>query len=196
VVDRFLPTELINGVGWGLRALEGVLAVFCLISVTLWGRSAQRLRRALGRVERTLEHTGGDDEAADLTRAAYRKELHTTVLYGVLALSLAAGAAAGARWTAIPLVLCAVPLAMSIGYGRRFIVEAELAEQRSMLLRRAEEVMAQADLAPRRWAQRLAPSSCHPSRGSRSARSTNRAPARWPATSTTCTAPHHPASPP
>jgi len=165
VVDRFLPTELINGVGWGLRALEGVLAVFCLISVTLWGRSAQRLRRALGRVERTLEHTGGDDEAADLTRAAYRKELHTTVLYGVLALSLAAGAAAGARWTAIPLVLCAVPLAMSIGYGRRFIVEAELAEQRSMLLRRAEEVMAQADLAPRRWAQRLAPSELPPIEG-------------------------------
>jgi len=129
VADRFLSADVVNGVGWGLRAVEGVLAVFCLVSVTLWGRSAQRLRRALGRIERTLEHSGGDVEAADLTRAAYRKELHTTVLYGVLALSLAAGAVAGARWTAIPLVLCAVPLAME-----------------------------QADLAPRRWAQRLAPS--------------------------------------
>jgi serine phosphatase RsbU (regulator of sigma subunit) len=47
---------------------------------------------------------------------------------------------------------------MSVRYGRNFIYEAELAESRSILLRRAEEVMQQADLAPRRWAQRLAPS--------------------------------------
>ena len=158
MADPLLPLDSVEALGWGLRALEGVLSVVCLVSVTLWGRSARRLRRALGRIERTLQHSGGDDEAADLSRAAYRKELHTTVLYAVLALALGAGAVGGARWTAIPLLLCAVPLAMSIGYGRRFIIEAELAEQRSMLLRRAEEVMQQADLAPRRWAQRLAPS--------------------------------------
>jgi len=158
VADPLLSAALVDRLGWGLRALDGVLALVCLVSVTLWGRSAQRLRRALGRIERTLERSGGDEEAADLSRAAYRKELHTTVLYAVLAMALAAGAAGGARWTAVPLVLSAVPLAMSIGYGRRFIVEAELTEQRSVLLRRAEEVMAQADLAPRRWAQRLAPS--------------------------------------
>ena len=132
---------MVEGIGWGLRAVEGTLAVACMVSVVLWGRSARRLHRALGRIERTLERSGGDDEAAELSRAAYRKEMHTTLLYAVLALSLAAGAVGGARWTAIPLVLCSVPLAMSIGYGRRFIIEAELAEQRSMLLRRAEEVM-------------------------------------------------------
>ena len=160
-----LSQSVVDGLGWGVRAVEGTLAVACLISVAIWGRSARRLHRALGRIERTLQRSGGDDEAADLSRAAYRKEMHTTVLYAVVALALAAGAIGGARWTAIPLVLCAVPLAMSIGYGRNFIYEAELAESRSMLLRRAEEVMEQADLAPRRWAQRLAPSDLPPVEG-------------------------------
>ena len=153
-----LSQTLLERLGWGIRALEGTLAVACLISVAIWGRSARRLRRALGRIERTLQRSGGDEEAANLARAAFRKEMHTTLLYAVLALALGAGAIGGARWTALPLVLCSVPLAMSIGYGRNFIYEAELAESRSMLLRRAEEVMEQADLAPRRWAQRLAPS--------------------------------------
>ena len=153
-----LSQSLIDGLGWGLRIVEGFLAVACLISVAIWGRSARRLRRALGRIERSLQRSGGDEEAADLSRAAFRKELHTTLLYAVVAAALGAGALGGARWTALPLVLCTIPLAMSIGYGRNFIYEAELAESRSMLLRRAEEVMQQADLAPRRWAQRLAPS--------------------------------------
>ena len=157
-----LSQSVLDGLGWGVRAVEGTLAVACLISVAIWGRSARRLRRALGRIERTLQRSGGDDEAAELSRAAFRKELHTTLLYAVVALALGAGAIGGARWTAVPLVLCAVPLAMSIGYGRNFIYEAELAESRSMLLRRAEEVMQQADLAPRRWAQRLAPSDLPP----------------------------------
>ena len=153
-----LSQSLVDGLGWGLRVVEGVLAVACLISVAIWGRSARRLRRALNRIERSLQRSGGDEEAADLSRAAFRKELHTTLLYAVVAAALGAGAIGGARWTALPLVLCTIPLAMSIGYGRNFIYEAEVAESRSMLLRRAEEVMQQADLAPRRWAQRLAPS--------------------------------------
>ena len=161
----FLSERTADELGWVLRALEGSLALACLVSAILWGRSARRLQRALGRIERTLQRSGGDDEAADLSRAAFRKEMHTTLLYVVLALALAAGALGGARWTAIPLALCAVPVAMSIGYGRNFIYEAELAESRSMLLRRAEEVMQQADLAPRRWAQRLAPSELPPVEG-------------------------------
>jgi len=166
VVDlAFLSDRTADGLGWALRALEGVLAIACLVSVALWGRSARRLNRALGRIQRTLQRSGGDDEAADLSRAAFRKELHTTLLYLALALGLGAGAVGGARWTALPLLLCAVPLAMSIGYGRNFIYEAELAESRSMLLRRAQEVMEQADLAPRRWAQRLAPSELPPVEG-------------------------------
>ena len=42
-------------------------------------------------------------------------------------------------------------------FGRDFRREARLAEDRSLLERRAEEVLSQEELAPRRWAARLAP---------------------------------------
>ena len=50
-----------------------------------------------------------------------------------------------------------IPAVFSLRYAPRFLAEARLAEQRSRLERRAEEVLAQEDLAPRRWAARLAP---------------------------------------
>jgi len=140
------------------RIFEGLLAAACTLSMVLWGRSALRIRRALHRIERALNRSGGDVEAVDLSRAAFRKELNTSLLYLVLALSLATGAIGGPRWTVVPLVLSVVPIGMSIVWGRRFLAEAEIAEQRSVLLRRAEEIMQQADLAPSRWAERLAPS--------------------------------------
>ena len=77
----FLSDRTADGLGWALRALEGVLAIACLVSVALWGRSARRLNRALGRIERTLQRSGGDDEAADLSRAAFRKELHLSLIH-------------------------------------------------------------------------------------------------------------------
>jgi serine phosphatase RsbU (regulator of sigma subunit) len=46
---------------------------------------------------------------------------------------------------------------MTLRYGRRFLNEANLMEERSSLERRAEEVLEQEELAPRRWAARLAP---------------------------------------
>jgi sigma-B regulation protein RsbU (phosphoserine phosphatase) len=42
-------------------------------------------------------------------------------------------------------------------WGRRFLAEADLIEERAGLERRAEEVLSQENLAPRRWAARLAP---------------------------------------
>ena len=42
-------------------------------------------------------------------------------------------------------------------FGRDFVREARLAEDRAALERRAEEVLTQEELAPRRWAARLAP---------------------------------------
>jgi hypothetical protein len=140
------------------RVVEGVLSIACAVSFVLWGRSARRIQRALRRIERALDRSGGDAEAVDLSRAAFRKELNTSLLYLVLALALATGAIGGPRWTVVPLVLSIVPIGMSLMWGRRFMAEARIAEQRSVLLRRAEEIMQQADLAPSRWAERLAPS--------------------------------------
>jgi serine phosphatase RsbU (regulator of sigma subunit) len=55
------------------------------------------------------------------------------------------------------LLLVALPVVISLRYGRRFLTEARLFEDRSLLERRAEEVLAQGELAPQRWAARLAP---------------------------------------
>ena len=60
-------------------------------------------------------------------------------------------------WFELLLLGVSVPAVFSIRYAPRFLAEARLAEQRSQLERRAEEVLAQEQLAPRRWAARLAP---------------------------------------
>ncbi len=135
-----------------------LVAALCAAAAVVWGRSARRLKRALHRVEREIARSGGGPEAADLARSSYRKELHTTLLYGILALVLAVAGGLGRPWTTLSVVAVAVPVAMSLGYGRGFLNEASIAEQRATLLRRAEEVLQQDDLAPRRWAERLAPS--------------------------------------
>jgi serine phosphatase RsbU (regulator of sigma subunit) len=46
---------------------------------------------------------------------------------------------------------------MTLRYSRRFLSDARLLEERATLERRAEEVLNQDKLAPRRWAARLAP---------------------------------------
>ena len=60
-------------------------------------------------------------------------------------------------WYELPLLAVSIPVVVSIRYAPRFFDEARLAENRAMLERRAEEVLAQEELAPRRWADRLAP---------------------------------------
>ena len=81
------------------------------------------------------------------------------------------------------------PSAITLRYGPRFLDEAGVIEDRASLERRAEEVLEQEKLAPRRWAARLAPEDLPSSRASRSARSTSPAAGSWPATSTTCSRP-------
>ena len=88
-----------------------------------------------------------------------------------------------------------VPIAISAFYGRDFIREARLFESRLMLERRAEEVLCQEELAPRRWAERLAPDELPDFAGFEIGACTSPAPASWPATSTTCSASPPRASP-
>jgi serine phosphatase RsbU (regulator of sigma subunit) len=112
------------------------------------------LRKVELRVEAEM---GPNSDATALARAAFRKELHTTALYVLLAIaSLAVGISD--RDSAVTLyAFIFVPIAVSIFYGRDFIRESRLFEERAMLERRAEEVLSQEELAPRRWAERLAP---------------------------------------
>jgi serine phosphatase RsbU (regulator of sigma subunit) len=131
-----------------------LVAAACLVAAAVWGRSARYLRKVELRVEAEF---GSDNDATALARAAFRKELHTTALYVLLAIaSLAVGISN--RDSAVTLyAFILVPIAVSIFYGRDFIRESRLFEERAMLERRAEEVLSQEELAPRRWAERLAP---------------------------------------
>ncbi len=131
-----------------------VLAVGCVVASVVWARSGQRLRRAHRRMAAAM---GPEDPSAHATSVAYRRELHNALLYVVLALALAVGSFSR-RGLDVALVLVAVPVAISLRYGRRFLAEAGLSEARWVRERRAQEVLdQQGELTPMRWSARLAP---------------------------------------
>ena len=131
-----------------------VVSFTCVVAATIWARSALRLERSWRRL---LEGSGASGSmAARLARSAYRKELHTTLLYAVVAVTSASASLTGG-WPRTAQILVFAPVAMTVVWGRRFVGEADMIEERANLERRAEEVLAQENLAPRRWAARLAP---------------------------------------
>ena len=129
----------------------------CAIAGIVWARAAARLARAARRIEEETRASGTSSEAANLARSGFNKDLHAAVLYAVLAAGLVLASFSTSAWFEVLLLAVSVPAVFSLRYAPRFLAEARLAEQRSRLERRAEEVLAQEDLAPRRWAARLAP---------------------------------------
>ncbi|HEY2815434.1 MAG TPA: PP2C family protein-serine/threonine phosphatase [Acidimicrobiales bacterium] len=136
------------------RPVLALVAVACVVAAAIWGRSTRYLRKVELRVEAEF---GSDKDATRLARAAFRKELHTTALYLVLAVASAAAAVAEQNEAVTLYAFILAPIALTLVYGRDFIRESRLFEERAMLERRAEEVLSQEELAPRRWAERLAP---------------------------------------
>jgi serine phosphatase RsbU (regulator of sigma subunit) len=132
-------------------------AVFCAIAAALWGRAAARLSRAARRIQAETRSSSTGGEASGLARVAFDKDFHATILYAVLAVGLAVASLSNSAWYQIPLLAVGIPVVITIRFAPRFLSEARLAENRAMLERRAEEVLAQEQLAPRRWADRLAP---------------------------------------
>ena len=130
-----------------------LVAAACDIAGGVWVRSARRLQIVAGRTEREFGRTS---DAATVARSAFRKDVHSAVLYAVLAVAVGAGSVLeqDARWL---FAVVLVPVAVSIVFSRDFVRDSRLAESRLSLERRAEEVLSQEDLAPRRWAERLAP---------------------------------------
>jgi serine phosphatase RsbU (regulator of sigma subunit) len=135
------------------QPLLALVSLGCLVAAAVWGRSA-RYRQKLSR---RLDRESGDADLKSLAQSDFRKDLHTTVLYAVLALATAVAAVAGDSSGVVVLLLVGVPIALSLIFGRNFINEARLEHSRSELERRAQEVLVQEELAPRRWAARLAP---------------------------------------
>jgi serine phosphatase RsbU (regulator of sigma subunit) len=144
------------------RPYLAILAAAALSAVVVWGRSAARLQRARRRIERG---NGYDSEAAKLARAAFFKEAHTVVLYVVLTVIASAEAVSGDARVDFVLLIVVVPVLVSLRYGRDLLEHTRLTERRSHLEQRAEEVLEQEELAPRRWAARLAPDRVPPMPG-------------------------------
>ena len=107
----------------------------CVVAAVIWARSALRLERSWRRL---LEGSGPSGSmAVSLARSAYRKEVHTTVLYVVVAVISAAAAYAGG-WPRLMQALLVIPITMTLVWGQRFLSEADLIEERASLERRAE----------------------------------------------------------
>lgn len=136
------------------RVILAVVAASCVVAVVVWSRSTRQHDRTWRRIQFEF---GSEAEPTVLARSAYRKELHATLLYAALAVSFGVGAIVLDRWSVAVFVLVIVPVAVSLVFARDFVRAARLSEDRLTLERRAEEVLTQEDLAPRRWAARLAP---------------------------------------
>jgi serine phosphatase RsbU (regulator of sigma subunit) len=130
-----------------------VVASACAIAAAVWARSARRLRTVARRAEQAF---GRESDAATVARSAFRKDVHSTVLYAVLTVAALGGAFLSSGAGAL-LALVLIPVLVSVIYGRDFVRDSRLAEGRFEIERRAEEVLSQDDLAPKRWAERLAP---------------------------------------
>ena len=137
------------------RPIPLIVAVGCLAASFMWARSSLRLQRAWRRIVTTM---GPADPGSQAAALAYRKEMHTALLYFVLAVAVSALSLSGRAAFHIPLLLVLVPVFTSLRYGRRLLAEASFTEERWLLERRALEVLDQhGELTPVRWAARLAP---------------------------------------
>lgn len=136
------------------QPLLALVAAGCIVAAVIWGRSARYRLRVLRRVEAD----SGDGDLKALARSDVRKDLHTTILYALLAVACLVAAVTPDLPAAMAvLALVLVPVGLSVAFGRNFVSEARLAQSRSQLERRAQEVLVQEELAPKRWAARLAP---------------------------------------
>jgi serine phosphatase RsbU (regulator of sigma subunit) len=135
------------------QPILAVVATACVAAAAIWGRSAAYRQKVLRRVVQE----SADTELRELLLSDFRKDLHTTILYAVLAAAFLAGAFIDASSATVLSVLILVPVGISFVFGRNFVREARLEHRRTQLERRAQEVLVQDDLAPKRWAERLAP---------------------------------------
>jgi serine phosphatase RsbU (regulator of sigma subunit) len=119
----------------------------------VWARSTRYRSRVLRRVEAE----SGDADAKALARSDYSKDLHTTILYAIVGGGSFVAAFADRIYLSAILLLVVVPVLVSLYLSRNFRRDARIAQGRSELERRAQEVLTQEALAPKRWADRLAP---------------------------------------
>jgi phosphoserine phosphatase RsbU/P len=133
------------------------IGVACAAAAVVWGRSSLRLLRAARRAEAAATATGSGTQSAGLLRAAFQKELHATILYALVGLTNLIASISHRLVFDLPRLLLLLPIGASVVFQRRLLDDAASLEERARLDRRVEEVLAQEQLAPARWADRLAP---------------------------------------
>lgn len=130
-----------------------MVAVASFVAALIWGRSARLRYRIWTRVEREF----GQSDASELSLATFVKDSLAVVAYLAAAVAAAIAALAGTARGTLAFGLLLIPSFASIVFGRGFVRHARLAQSRFQLERKAEETLSQDDLAPKRWAERLAP---------------------------------------
>jgi len=138
-----------------------VVAGFCALAAVVWARSARLRLRLVRQAEAASLDPDADTRdaymALQLARATFRKESHNALLYGLLSLILfVVGFADSVSWIMLAALLL-LPAAISIGWNSLNPKEVRMAQERYEIEKRAEETLAQEQLAPRAWAGRLAP---------------------------------------
>ncbi len=134
--------------------LAAATAMCALASLT-WARSA-RLRRRIA--EKVAREYGATADAAELSRATWLKDSLTALTWMVITAAVVLASLLGLEGRATwPFVALVAPAAATLVMGRGFTRQARLSQARWQLERKAEETLEQDDLAPKRWAERLAP---------------------------------------
>jgi serine phosphatase RsbU (regulator of sigma subunit) len=136
------------------RPALALLAVAALAAVVVWGRSARRLHKARARIAKM---SSPSSEATRLARSSFLKDTHAAVLYLALAGVAVAESVTNDERVDYALFVTLIPILLSLRYGRVFLQHARLTESRAQLEQRAQEVLVQEALAPKRWSARLAP---------------------------------------
>jgi len=136
------------------RPALALVAVAALAATVVWARSARRLHRARGRIARI---SSPDSEATRLARSSFLKDTHAAFLYAMLAVVAVAEMFTSDERVDYALFALVLPVALSLRYGSVFLQHARLSESRAQLEQRAQEVLVQEALAPKRWSARLAP---------------------------------------
>jgi serine phosphatase RsbU (regulator of sigma subunit) len=141
-----------------------IVAAVCAVAAGAWARSVGFRYTFVRRLEDQVNAAVGDnedneqlDDALTVARSAFRREAHATLLYLLLAIAtLVVAFTSGRSWVGL-FGLVAVPAIISVVWARNAVIDARAAESRFEVERRAEEALAQEDLAPKAWASRLAP---------------------------------------
>lgn len=137
------------------RSVIVAVTVGCAVAALLWARSSRRLLRVSRRI---AQGPGTSSDVTFLARVSFDKDLHTALLYGFIGLGSLLIAVFGRSLYYLPFLFVFAPIGVSFRNAGRFLSAARLAEERSSIERRAEEILAQEELAPLRWSARLAPS--------------------------------------